>query len=196
MANRVLLGKHAGLNDWGLWVSRPGQDVTGTTHNNFAFRTDISDGLGNVTSAEGKTFTVKDHVIKNVTFGANEKVKFVTHDYNRSLFSDGSTDRCPLVLVSTTVRGDYNTQNAVGFMYYTHNGGKYRTSQGFRYRHFPFYTTTQGRVQINVQAEARAVYASGTEAHYNMTGLSEADWPGTDTSQRSVYIALCDLELR
>jgi len=196
MANRVLLGKHAGLSKWGLWVSKPGQDVTGTTHNNFAFRSDIADTTIGIDSQEGKTLVVKDHATYNVTFGATDRVLFVYHYYNRSLFSDGSTDRCPLVLIQTSVRGDHNTQNAVGFTYYTTSIGEYRTSQGFRYRHFPYYDTTQGRIQINIQAEARAVYASGTEAHYNMTGLSAGDWPGSDTSQRSIYVALCDLELR
>lgn len=195
MANRVLVGNHPSFG-YGLFVSKPTKNVLGSTHNDFAFKSNITDTQGDVVSANGKVFKVVDVQQHNVTFTANEKVKFVNHDYNRSLFSDGTTDRCPLVLVQTTVRGDTSIQNAMGFLFYSSSTSGRKTNQGFRYRHFPYYTTTQGRIQINIQAEGRAVYASGTENHYNMTGLSQGDWPGSDTSQRTIYVALCDLELR
>jgi len=197
MANRVLIGKHASFG-YGLFVSKPTKDVTGSTHDDFAFRSDLTDSGGYVTSANGKVFRVVDQQSDTITFGSSTFVVAANFYYNRSLFTSGGTDRCPLVLVSSSVRGDHTVQNTMGFNYYRTNtvGQTYRTSQGIRYRHYPYWSTTQGRVQVNVQAEARGVYASGTEAHYNMTGLSEADWPGTDTSTRTVYMTLCDLELR
>jgi len=195
MANRVLIGYHPWTTKYGMYVTKPGLNVTdnNTANNDFAFRSDIVDNNVHITEAYGKTYTVVDYQTHNVTFSSTEKVKAIYSYYNRSLFNDGSTDRCPLVFVQTTVKNDYTKHNAIGFLYYYHTSGDYRTSQGFRYRHFPYYNTTQGMVRINIQAEARAVYASGTESYYNMSGLSEGDWPGTDTNQRTIYVAVCDL---
>ena len=83
MANRVLIGKHASFG-YGLFVSKPTKDVTGSTHDDFAFRSDLTDSIGSVTSANGKVFRVVDQQSDTITFGSSTFVVAANFYYNRS----------------------------------------------------------------------------------------------------------------
>ncbi len=194
MANRVLIGRHPNLsgNPQGVFVSKPGQDVTGTTLSNFAFTSNIIDNTSGITSLNGQTLTVKykGSITANLeSSGANQRQKqFDVVTWNRSDFNDGSVDRCPLVFIQTSVVTDTTVQNCMGYFFYRNSSTDYLTAQGFHFEVFPYYTATQGKVTCKLTAELRA---------YPQTVGDQTigDWPGTDTGDRKIYYAVCSTSL-
>ena len=182
MANRVLLGRHPALsgNPYGLFVSKPTKNVLGTTHDDFAFRSDLSDSVGTVTSTFGQSLHIKHRGEVSISMdstGSGQYVKSVDITYPRADFNDGTNDRCPLVFVQTSVITDTTIQNAVGFYNWRNTSQDYRTSQGFRFEVFPYPDTSgNGLIRVRVTAEAFAD--------------EDGDWPGTNTGTRKVYYAL------
>jgi len=181
MANRVLLGRHPALsgNPYGLFVSKPTKNVLGTSHDDFAFRTDLSDSVGTVTSVFGQSFHIKHRGEVSINLTSTGQTQFrdsVEISYPRADFNDGSNDRCPLAFVQTSVITDTTIQNAVGMYNWKNTSQDFRTSMGFRWELFPYHTTTTGLLRVQVFAEALAD--------------DDGDWPGTNTGTRKVYYAL------
>ena len=183
MANRVYLGRHPALsgNPYGLFVSKPTKNVLGTTHDDFAFRSDLSDSVGSVTSTFGQSFHIKHRgeVSINLTNdGTNSDFRdSVSITYPRADFNDGSNDRCPLVFIQTSVITDTTIQNAVGMYNWKNTSQDFRTSMGFRFVVQPYPDTSgNGLIHVTVFAEAFAD--------------ADGDWPGTNTGTRKVYYAL------
>lgn len=183
MTSRVLMGKHPNLsgNPHGLFVSKTGQPVTGTTLSNFAFMSNLTDSTSGITSLNGQTLTVKHKgsVTANLSSsGAGQREKQINvFTWNRSDFNDGSVDRCPLVFVQTSVITATNIQNAVGYLFFRNSSTDYLSAMGFHFEIFPYFTTTTGKVTCKLTAE---LYA-------NSSGV----WPTTNTGDRKIYYAVC-----
>ena len=70
MANRVLLGEHA-TYDYGLFISKPGVDVTGANKNYFLFDT-TGAGMGQILVFQLETLGSSSSVTRNFNnFGRN-----------------------------------------------------------------------------------------------------------------------------
>ena len=184
MANRILIGRHPNMsgNPYGLFVSKPTKDVTGTTNSDFLFRSNITESVGTVTSLNGQSLTVKYQGSTDINLessGANQRQKTSTVvTWNRSDFNDGTNDRCPLVLVQTSIVDDTTKQNCMGYFWFKNSSTDYLTAQGFHFEVFPYKTTTTGSLYCTVNAE---LYANSVGA-----------WPGTSTATRKIYYAICD----
>ena len=185
MANRVLVGRPPNLscNPYGVFVSKSGQDVTGTTGSNFAFRTDITDSTAGITSLNGQVLTARYRgavtYTHNATGGGSRNKTIDVITWPRSDFNDGTYDRCPLVFCQTSIIDDTSKQNVVGCMRFKNNGNHWSTYMGFRFNVFPYYTTTHGKLQLTSFAEWYADPDDGEE-------------PATSTNNRVVYYAVCD----
>tara|TARA_X000001382_G_scaffold23822_1_gene14786 strand:+ start:1789 stop:2358 length:570 start_codon:yes stop_codon:yes gene_type:complete len=188
MANRILVGRHPALsgNPYGFFVSKPSANVLGSTGTDFAFRSDLTDSTNGITSLNGQAIVVKHKgSVTAPAFsdsGAGQRQKsFQVTTWNRSDFNDGSNDRCPLVLLQTTVKTSTSTQNAVGYFFFRNSSADYLTAMGFHFEIFPFFTTTTGKIQCHLTAEEHAD--------------SDGDWPGTASGTRTVYYAICSTNI-
>ena len=187
MVDRVLLGRHPALsgNPYGIFVSKPTQDVKGTTLSNFAFVSNLTDSTSGITSLNGQTLTVKykGSITANLNSSGSgqRQKKFDVVTWNRSDFNDGSVDRCPLVFIQTSVVTDTTVQNCMGYFRYHNTSTDYLTAQGFHFEVFPYFTTTTGKVTCQLTAELRAD--------------SDGTWPGTSTGDRKIYYAVCSTTL-
>ena len=183
MTSRVLMGRHPNLsgNPHGLFVSKTGQPVTGTTLSNFAFMSNLTDSTSGITSLNGQTLTVKHRGSVTVNLnstGSGSRIKTINvFTWNRSDFNDGSVDRCPLVFVQTSVITATNIQNAVGYLNFRNSTLDYISVMGFHFEIFPYFTTTTGKVTCNITGEAYA----------NSSGVL----PTINTGDRKIYYAVC-----
>ena len=85
MANRLLLGRastaRGGDTKYGLWISKPGQDVTTCTDDQLVFNTDKGatgdiKALFQLQNADTTASTVVSSVTSNISAGATETVNF------------------------------------------------------------------------------------------------------------------------
>ena len=187
MVDRVLIGKHPTLSGspYGLFVSKPTEDVKSTTFSDFSFVSNLTDSTENITSLNGQTLTVKykGSITVNLNSSGNgqRRKKFNVVTWNRSDFNDGLVDRCPLVFIQTSVVTDTTVQNCMGFFWFRNTSSDYFTAQGFHFEVFPYFTTTTGKLTCSLTAELRS--------------NSDGTWPTTDTGDRKIYYAICSTNL-
>jgi hypothetical protein len=188
MANRILVGRHPALsgNPFGLFVSKPTKNVLGSTGTDFAFRSDLTDSTSGITSLNGQALVVKHKGSVTApafsSSGAGQRQKtFQVASWNRSDFNDGTNDRCPLVLLQTTVKTSTTIQNAMGYFFFRNTSADYLTAMGFHFEVFPFKTATTGTIQCNLTAEEFA--------------NADGSWPGTASGTRTVYYAICSTNI-
>ena len=182
--NRILIGRHPALsgNPYGFFVSKPGANVLGSTGTDFAFRSDLTDSTAGITSLNGQAIVVKHKGSVTHALGSTEQQDLIdVVTWNRSDFNDGSNDRCPLVLLQTSIETTTSKQNAMGYFFFKNSSSDYLTAMGFHFEVFPFFTTTTGKITCRITAEKFAD--------------SDGSWPGTDTGNRTIYYAICSTNI-
>ena len=149
MANRVLIGLHA-THGYGLYVSKSGEDVTGSATNILSFASHLTDSTGNVTSMNGEMFNVSQKGYTDITIAAGDMWNTSNVTYARSAFNDGSNDRCPLVLCHMgKVSG--STPNTIWLpcmLRLKNSTDDRRAAQGFRYKVKPYQTADNGQIEF------------------------------------------------
>tara|TARA_Y100001937_G_scaffold39192_1_gene55747 strand:- start:2818 stop:3273 length:456 start_codon:yes stop_codon:yes gene_type:complete len=98
MANRILLGRastaRGGDTKYGLWISKPGQDVTTCTDDQLIFNTDKG-GTGDIKSlfqlqnANTSASTAVTSVSANISAGATTNVSFSNISFNFGVIAFG-----------------------------------------------------------------------------------------------------------
>ena len=160
MANRVLIGNHA-THGYGLYVSKPTEDVTGSTASNLSFSSHFTDSNSGIVSLNGEAFNVYSKGYLDITIDQGDILATGDYTWNRSVFNDGSNDRCPLIFcqVGKTSGSTPATHWIPCVLSQKNQGGDERAGYGYRYTVRPFYTTTTGLLRITV---SRGVTESGT----------------------------------
>jgi len=160
MANRVLIGEHD-THGHGLYVSKSGADVTGSTASNLSFSSHFTDSNSGIVSLNGEAFNVYSKGYTDITIDQGDILATGDITWNRSVFNDGSTDRCPLIFCQVgKTSGDTPTTHWLPCILSQKNqGGDERAGYGYRYTVRPYYTTTTGLLRITV---SRGVTESGT----------------------------------
>ena len=117
MANRVLLGRastaRGGDTKYGLWISKPGQDVTTCTDDQLVFNTDKGatgdiKALFQLQNADTTASTVVSSVTSNISAGATETVNFSDITFANGVVIFGRSG------VATTTTDGVTTSRVVG----------------------------------------------------------------------------------
>ena len=117
MANRLLLGRastaRGGDTKYGLWISKPGQDVTTCTDDQLVFNTDKGatgdiKALFQLQNADTTASTVVSSVTSNISAGATETVNFSDITFANGVVIFGRSG------VATTTTGGVTTSRVDG----------------------------------------------------------------------------------
>ena len=131
MANRLLLGRastaRGGDTKYGLWISKPGQDVTTCTDDQLVFNTDKGatadiKALFQLQNADTTASTAVTSVSSNILAGATTTVSFSNITFANGVVAFG---RSGVVTTSTTTGGVTTTTSRVNgtFQIGTVSGG-------------------------------------------------------------------------
>ena len=106
MANRVLLGKgrKSGETEYGLWVSKSGQNVLTCGDDQLLFDSQITDGTSGVTSSNGQGLIV--HTSGTIT--GNNVTTTPGGLMFEAITNDAGNVTTPLTFISSTSSGDSN----------------------------------------------------------------------------------------
>ena len=151
MANRILIGNHA-THGQGLYVSKPTKDVTGSTVSDLSFSSHFTDSNSGIVSLNGEAFNIHQKGYIDITIEEGDMWKTGAVTWNRSVFNDGSTDRCPLIFcqVGKTSGTSPTTHWIPCMLRQKNNSNDERAGWGYRYKVRPYNTSTQGELEITV----------------------------------------------
>tara|TARA_R100000152_G_C6777439_1_gene207305 strand:- start:1111 stop:1674 length:564 start_codon:yes stop_codon:yes gene_type:complete len=166
MANRILLGKHQTYG-YGLYVSKPGTDVTAAdNYDNLSFTSTLPGSVGSgLTSLNAECMNVAQRGYIDVTIpSGNWRTQANNILFPRSLFNDGSVDRCPYLLTSVgAVTGNSPaTQWNVSWLKVrsSNTQDKRFSYHGYRVQIHPYYFANNGVISFTVGRNA--LYSSST----------------------------------
>ena len=149
MANRVLIGDHD-THGQGLYVSKPTKDVTGSTVSDLAFTSHITDSTSGIVSLNGEAFNIYSKGYVDITIDQGDMWNQGAVTWNRSVFNDGSTDRCPLIFCQVgKASGTSPATHWIPCMLrQKNNSNDERAGWGYRYKVRPYNTSTTGELEI------------------------------------------------
>jgi len=149
MANRVLIGNHP-THGQGIYVSKSGEDVTGSTVSDLSFTSHITDSTSGITSLNGEMLNIYQRGYTDITIAAGDMWNTATVTYARSAFNDGSNDRCPFILAQMgKASGTSPSTHWMPCMLRQKNStDDRRAAQGFRYKVRPYKTADNGEIEF------------------------------------------------
>ena len=149
MPNRVLIGNHPNHGQ-GLYVSKPTENVAGSTVSDLAFTSHITDNTSGIASLNGEAFNIHQKGYTDITIAQGDMWETAAITWNRSVFNDTSTDRCPLIFCQVgKASGTSPATHWIPCMLrQKNNRNDERAGWGYRYKVRPYNTSTTGELEI------------------------------------------------